>query len=297
MAFIEEKKRTRGDRKDAVRVKDATGLNVIMNYLLKGRVDNEVYIHNEIDITELLKYIEKKNQENPERKLTMFHCFVTMAARLCNERPKLNRFIRRSKLYERDQISISFVAKRKFTDHAEEALVVYKAKAKDTVEEVSRFVIGDVKKMRSSDSAQGLDDTINKVGSMPWPIVKLITSAERFLDFMGIAPDFFTEGDPNYSTVLMSNLGSVKCPAVYHHLNNYGSCSILFTIGVMHKGVAILEDNSFAVHDFVDIGVTLDERIADGFYFSKSLKLFQYICNHPEILDMPLEEDSNYDYK
>ena len=36
-------------------------------------------------------------------------------------------------------------------------------------------------------------------------------------------------------------------------------------------------------------GIKVDERIADGYYFAKSLKLFEYIINNPKML----EEDCN----
>ena len=49
--------------------------------------------------------------------------------------------------------------------------------------------------------------------------------------------------------------------------------------------------------DVVDIGATLDERIGDGFYFARSLKLVKYIFEHPELLDQPLSEPSGFEYK
>ena len=45
-------------------------------------------------------------------------------------------------------------------------------------------------------------------------------------------------------------------------------------------------ENGFAgFHEMIDIGVTLDERIADGYYFSKSLRMFKQFLQNPEILD------------
>jgi hypothetical protein len=34
-----------------------------------------------------------------------------------------------------------------------------------------------------------------------------------------------------------------------------------------------MEDGSEQIRDVIDIGATLDERIGDGFYFARSLKL------------------------
>ena len=45
-----------------------------------------------------------------------------------------------------------------------------------------------------------------------------------------------------------------------------------------------------------NIGLTLDERIADGFYFARSLKLLKYYLAHPEILERPVKEEVDYEY-
>ena len=297
MSFLEKRPRKWGDRLDGHWVKDAPGINVVMSCLYPKRTDSEVYLHLEVDITDLLRYIEEKNGPGAEYKTTLFHCIVAIVARAVNERPKLNRFVQGARTYERDEITISFVAKRRFTDHSEEALMVYKAKGSDTLADISRRIVGEVHEMREQKQAEGLDDILNKFGRLPRPLLMLIVRTVRWLDFWGKVPKVFTEGDPNYTTVLISNLGSIKCPAVYHHLNNYGTNSVLLTIGAMHKTPTVMPDGSVQVRDFVDIGATLDERIGDGFYFARSLKLIQYICAHPELLDRPLEEDSGYDYQ
>ena len=39
----------------------------------------------------------------------------------------------------------------------------------------------------------------------------------------------------------------------------------------------------------IDISLTIDERIADGVYFAKSMKVVRYFFEHPEALDEPAE--------
>ena len=288
--------RKRGDRRDGVWIRDIPGLNVLMANLYPDRTDCEVFLKQEIDITELLKYIDGKNGPDAPCKTTLFHCFVTMFARVLTERPKLNRFIQGRRFYQRSDITVSFVAKRRFSDHSEEALMQYKAKGSDTLSDVSRFIVGDVKEMRSHDGASGIDSTIDRLSKLPRLLLMLVVRIVRWLDFWGLVPRFLTEGDSNCASVLMSNLGSIRCPSVYHHLNNYGTTSVLITIGTIHKAPVFREDGSSQLRDFVDIGATLDERIADGFYFARSLKLVQHICDHPELLDRPLEVSSDYEF-
>ncbi|MBQ6450657.1 MAG: 2-oxo acid dehydrogenase subunit E2 [Solobacterium sp.] len=290
-------KRRWGDRKDGRRVK-APGLQTVMTALLPKRTECEVYLHDTIDATELLKYLAKKNEGRTENKMTIFHCIITALARMCRERPLMNRFIQGYRIYERNEISLSFVAKRRFADSAEEALMFLVPKDTDTVDDISRTIIGDVREARKSEHATGgVDELLDKFAALPRPLLAGSVRLIRYLDFWGKNPDFITAGDPNYSTILVSNLGSIKCPSVYHHLNNYGTNSIMVTIGTLHKEEILMEDGHKEIRDVVDIGATLDERIADGFYFARSLKLLRHIFAHPEILDKPLNEESGFDYK
>ena len=117
----ETKKRKWGDRRDGRWVK-APGLQTVMAYLMPKRTDCEVYLNDKLDATELLQYLERKNAQHPEFKTTVFHCMIMGMARMVKERPKMNRFIQGYRMYERDDISISFVVKRRFADGGEESL-------------------------------------------------------------------------------------------------------------------------------------------------------------------------------
>ena len=294
---MEKKKRRWGDRRDARFVRDVPGLQTVMAHLMPNRADCEVYLSDKIDATELMKYLEKKNASHPEYKTTIFHCAITGLARMVRERPLMNRFIQGRRMYERNEISLSFVCKRRFADHAEEALMFLVPKDTDTLDDVSRRIVGEVQETRKSEHATGgVDSLLDTLASLPRPILMFVIWIIRCMDFWGVNPRFITDGDPNYSTILCSNLGSIKCPSVYHHLNNYGTNSIMVTIGTLHKEELLMEDGTRQIRDVIDIGATLDERIADGFYFARSLRLIKHIFAHPELLDKPLGEDSGFTY-
>lgn len=297
MSFLQKQPRKWGDRKDGVWVKDIPGLNVVMASLFPKRTDCEVYLQQEVDITELLRYINEKNGPDAPYKTTLFHCFVDMVARVLNERPYLNRFVQGRRIYQRDEITVAFLAKKRFSDHSEESLMMLKAQGDQTLADISKLIVGDVHEMRTHSGDHGINDILDRLGKLPRPLLMLIVHVVRVLDFWGKVPKVLRDGDTNCASVLLSNLGSIKCPSVYHHLNNYGTTSVLITIGTMRKVNTLQADGTVVTRDVVDIGATLDERIADGFYFARSLKLIQHICAHPEMLDWPLEKESNYEYK
>lgn len=294
----EERKRRWGDRRDARWVRDITGLQAVMMNIMPNRTDSEVYLSDTFDATELVKFLEKKNAEHHEYKTTVFHAFIVCLARMVKERPLMNRYISGRRTYERYDITLSFVCKRKFADGAEESLLTVKARDEDTLDSVSRHIVGDVNETRKSDhSTGGIDSAIDAFARMPRLLLMLALRIVRWLDFWGLVPKALTEGDTNYSTILVSNLGSIQAPAVYHHLNNYGTNSIMVTLGTLRKAEVLMPDGTKQIRDVVDIGATLDERIGDGFYFARSLKLVKYIFEHPELLDQPLSEPSGFEYK
>ena len=72
---------------------------------------------------------------------------------------------------------------------------------------------------------------------------------------------------------------------------------MMITIGTIREEERIMPDGTREMRKLCDIGATLDERIGDGFYFARSLKLVQHICDNPELLDRPIGEPSGFDYK
>ena len=269
-----------------------------MAHILPNRTDCEVFMMDRFDITELLPYLEKKNAGHPDYKTTVFHALIMATAKMIHERPKMNRFIQGRRMYERYEISLGFVCKRRFQDNGEEALMFFVPEEDETLDSMSFKIACGVRETRKTESSSGgIDSLIDGFAKIPRLLLMLILRIVRWLDFWGVNPKFLTDGDPNYSTVFLSNLGSIQAPAVYHHLNNYGTNSIMVTVGTIHKEKCVMPDGSEQLRDIVEIGATLDERIADGFYFARSLKLVKHIFAHPELLDCPLSEPSGFEYK
>ena len=287
-----------GDRPGARYVKDVSGLTTIMLHLMPNRTESEVYLADKLDATEIVKFIEKKNLEHDNYKTTIFHCVVFAIAKMINERPKMNRYVQGRRMYERNEISMSFMAKRRFADNAEEAFMWIVPKEDDTIDTISHKIYGDVREVRKSEHADGgFDSTVEAFSKIPRLLLMLVFKIIRWLNFWGRVPKALTQGDSNHATVLLSNLGSIGGPQVYHHLNNYGTNSIMVTVGTLHKEELLMPDGTRQMRDVLDIGVTMDERIGDGFYFVRSLKLMKYLFEHPELLDRPFSEPSGFDYK
>lgn len=291
----ERQKKRWGDRRDGKLVREMDGVHHIMPYLFPNRTDSEVYINEQIDMTALVEFLEKKNGEGAEFKTTPFHVIVAAVGKLIYHRPLLNRFVSGRRYYDRNRITLAFVVRRKITDVSEEMLLELPITGDTVLEEVSRKIIGDADDLKKG-GGNDIGDALDFVKKFPRPLMRFVMWAVKVLDYFGKVPKALSAGDPNFSTVLLSNLGSIKCDAPYHHLNNYGTNSIVATIGVIHKEQVYNEEGIPEIRDVANIGLTLDERIADGFYFARSLKLLKYYLAHPEILERPVKEEVDYEY-
>lgn len=291
---MKEKKKF-GDRRDGRRIRDVDGLHNIMMHIMPRRTEAEVYLEQSVDVTELLDFVARRNQENPELRTTVFHCVLAAVCRILEMRPYLNRFICGRKLYERTEATLSFVAKRKFQDHSEESLMVLKVREDTDLKSITRKIVGDVTELRESKGSNDFDAIIDRVGRLPSPILHVFIGLLQWLSATGHLPEFLTDGDTNHTSVLLSNLGSIKCESCYHHLNNYGTNSIMITVGVIHKEPRVLEDGTVVLRDIMNLGFTADERIADGFYFARSLKLMEHLLSNPQLLDIPMREEIPYE--
>ncbi len=284
-----------GDRYDAYRIRDIDGLHFYMAYLMPKRTDAEVFIKEQVDVTELLEYIKEKNLSG-ERKVTMFHCMIAAVARTIKMRPLLNRYISGNRYYMRHEISMGFTVKKKFQDHAEESLVIYKPKDEENLCAITDRLTPKVSEAKKEEKGVKVDDILNIVKKLPRPLMQLFMAFINFADVHGLMPKAFSDVDTNYCTVLLSNLGSIKCDAVYHHLNNMGTNGIVITIGEIHKEPILDSEGNTQIRDVVNIGVTLDERIADGFYFARSLKLIKHLFKNPHLLDKTLGEEIDFEF-
>ena len=286
---MSERKRKWGDRWDGYRLRELDPVHVMMPYMFGDRTSNEAVLGEVMDLTQVDKYLAAKNATNPEFKYTWFHFITAAIAKAVYLRPKMNYFIAGGHYYERKKIQIAFNVKRKFSDEGEEAMAkfVLDPEGGSPVEQVHSYVQQFVTKVRTDKAGVGVDDALRVVSHLPRPLFRLMAWALKRMEYYGIYPKSLAKDDPCYSSVYLTNLGSIKMNADYHHLFNWGTISFFVTIGEKKLRPFWHEDGSYDLRNTIKLGLTIDERIADGYYFAKTLRLVRKIFEHPELLDEP----------
>lgn len=286
-----DKKRKRGDRKDAVLLRNIDAMHFIMPIIYPNRCDNEAFVSERIDLSALDSYLKKKNLNNEEYEYNLFQVIVTAVLKTITLRPKMNRFIANKNLYERKNISAAFVIKKIFSDNGEEGLAFINSKGGDNIDSIHNEIYRQVSSCRKGDEKNSTEGAMDIFNSLPGFISKAILNFLCFLDRHGKVPEAIIGSDPFYSSVVLSNLGSIKLHSGYHHLTNWGTTSVFIVVGERKKRPFFEEDGTFEMRDSIDLGLTVDERIADGYYFSKTVKLLKKLIENPELLELPLDKE------
>ena len=291
---MEKKKRRWGDRKDGVLLRDLDGMHFITPLIYPNRCDNEAYIRETIDLTNMNAYLKKKNETETEFPYTMFHLIVAALVKTITLRPKMNRFIANKTMYQRNEVSAAFTVKKEFSDDGGEALAYIHSKGTDTIDTIHDEIFRQISICRSSDEVDKGTQSLNAVQSLPGFLVQAVGGIARFLDRHGWMPQSVIAGDPYYSSVVLTNLGSIKLHAGYHHLTNWGTTSVFCAIGEIKKRPFFNDDGTFEMKPSIDLGLTIDERIADGYYYAKTVRLLKTLLENPQLLDKPLQEEVDY---
>ena len=282
------------DRRDGKVIQSEDPMYTFMPYIMGDRTDNEALLNVTIDMTETVKYLEKKNAEDPEFRYTIFHVVIAALAKTIYNRPKLNQYIAGHRHYERNEISFCFTAKNKFADNSSEFVVylVTEDDGSNLVAQVHDKICSEVYKTRkASEKGEEANDTNNMMAVLnriPRPLLRAVVRFLFWLDYHDMLPKAILNVDPYRATVFISNLGSIKLEASYHHLINWSLNSFFVLANRMHKMPFFHDDGTYEMKDGMNFGITIDERIGDGFYFARSLFLFEAIMKHPECLDDPI---------
>ncbi len=278
-----------GDRFDATYLKDTDSMHYIMPFMYPDRCDNEAFFSFRIDLTNVNAYLEKRNAENPEYRYNLFQCLIAAALKTITLRSKLSVFIHNRKMYRRNEVSAAFTVKQEFSDEGGEVLAFIHSRPEWTIDDLHNEIHRQLLKLKDRSYVDESTGFMDKFNALPkWisrPVLKLVCWLEK----KGKIIPALVETDPYHSSVVFANLGSIGLPGGYHHLTNWGTTSMFIVVGEAGD-MPFFENGETVFRKGVDLNMTIDERIADGYYFSKSMKMMQYFLDHPEILERPFSE-------
>ncbi len=273
------------DRYDGWRVRNVDPIFSIVPFVLRTRIDSQNLFEENVPIEKLEAFVRKQRETMPG--LSFMHVIIAALVRMLALRPYLNRFIIWNKIYARNSISLSLVIKRELTEQGEETIIKPEFSPNDTLfEVVNKLSLAVSENMQ--EGAQNEADTLSKfLGKLPAFAMRFIAGLLRWLDNVGKLPKSIHSISPWHSSVFLTNLGSLGIGPVYHHLYEFGTCSIFIAMGNKTRLHTISATGEREVLRFIGLKFVTDERICDGLYYANSMKLLRRLLMNPESLLSP----------
>lgn len=272
-------------RNDATLVKDIKIFNKMFPYLMPKRSESLVYYRMEVEMSAAVAFVREKNRACGEKKFRLFDVLLASIGRTFAVRPALNRFIANSEYWQRDELSFNFVVKKDMKESAPERNAIVKFEPDMTFEEMASIIRGEIDKARTSNESED-ESTIKFFLKLPKWLLRFAIGRLKKMDERGRYPKALRDVDGLHVSSYVANLGSINIsnPPI-HHLYEWGTTSVFITMGKMHRKRVIGEDDAEHIKDTLEMMITIDERIAEGFYYMKAMKELQKYIQNPELLE------------
>jgi len=234
-----------------------------------------------LDRTNAVAFI-KKNKRSNGSNYRIFELFIAALMRTITLRPELNRFVANYQYWQRKELSVNFIVKEDYTDDAPEHSMPLYFTEEMTLEEISKIIDDTIIARREPANENFTDKAILFFIKFPKFFIKMIVRFAGLLDRYGKAPKALRDADGLHTTIFISNMGSIGLGggSPHHHVYEWGTTSLFATMGILRR-VHTVVGNTKTHTDTMEVGFTVDERITDGFYFTKSIKLLQDLLNDP----------------
>lgn len=257
-------------RKDGDLVRDVPAYRRIMPHLMRSRNESAVYFEQRVDANAAVAFIDAWNSSHT-RRITFFHLLVWALTSTLHARPRLNRFTRGARLYQRRGIWLSFSAKKRLDDASPVVVVKQRFDPSQPFEALVDQLATSVAEGRS-DKPSHVDKELSLVLRLPEPVLSLAVRLMMWLDKWNLLPHAVFQDDPMYASAFIANLGSLKMDAAYHHLYEYGNIPVFVTVGRVEEVLVPDGHGGVATRRQVLLRWTFDERVEDGLYCAAALE-------------------------
>ena len=276
------RKRRFGDRKEGRRLHTLPAMTAFMPYIMRDRSDSMNQFEDVIDITNVEKYLDKKHEEG-YNDMALLHVILAAYLRVVSDRPAINRFVAGRRIFARNNIECVMTVKKEMSLESPDTCIKVEFDPRDDIYNV-------YKKFRTvvatslSDNTD-FDKTAGTLAKLPRFVLRAAVRLLFWLDFHGLLHKALLKVSPFHGSMIITSMGSLGIPAIYHHIYNFGTLPIFISYGNIFTADAIKRDGTRERHHFITIKVVTDERICDGYYYASAFKRLKRYMQHPEMLD------------
>ena len=278
------RKKKLGDRREGRRITTMPAMSYLEPFLMSTRADSQNHFEDVIDITNLEHYLDQKHKEG-YTDMTLLHVILAAYVRVVSERPSVNRFIAGQRIFAAKNIECVMTVKKKMSLESEDTVIKVKFDPRDNIYNIYKKFQLTLKDAISTESESNFDSISKILGKIPRFLLRGIVKILYSLDYVGLLPKALTDISPFHGSMIITSMGSLGIPAIYHHLYDFGTLPIFISYGSIFAGDAVKRDGTKERHHFVTFKVVTDERICDGYYYASAFKRIKRYLLRPELLD------------
>lgn len=278
-----------GHRSDGKKVKGMGIIDKAEPFFMPQRIDAVNYTTVKIKCDTIDEFIARERKNGIS--YSYMHIIMAAIVRILYIRKKLNRFIMRGSIYQRNTISISMDIKKKLEDDGEQVCLKMFFTGRESIEEVKKIVDDEIAKNLQESEVHSTTKAAGKLTSLPDFLFRWTMAFVRFLDKHGLLPKALIKASPFHTSCFLTNLKSIKLNYIFHHLYNFGTTTIFISMGKEQVEPYVENNKELKIAKILTFGVSLDERVADGLYMGKSLRLFSDMIKNPDNLKTSLPDD------
>ena len=271
-----------GHRSDGKKVKNLEPLFRIIPSIMLERNDAQVYFKQDIPLKTIDEYINKKAEEGI--RMSYMNIIYAGLVRIIKERPKLNRFVMNGTTYQRNKIFVSLSIKKSLTDDGQETVIKIPFDGTENIFEIKEKLDATIEKNKEKETVNKTDKVVKILNLTPNFLILWSIKILRFLDKYGIMPKAIINASPFHTSVFLTNVGSLGIDSIYHHIYNFGTTSLFFSMGKKKKSY-IYDEEKIKEEKCITIAFVGDERICDGHYYASSFKQLNKYLKKPELLE------------
>ena len=258
-----------GHRSDGRKIKTLPAFFKVIPSVMLERNDSQVLYKQDIPIKYLDEYIDNKAKDGI--KIAYMHIIYAAIVRVIAERPRLNRFVMNGPTYARNKIYVSLAIKKNLTDDGVETTTKIEYQGTETIFDIKQKLDAIIEQNKEVEANNETDKLAKTLGLIPTGLIRVAVKFLKFLDRHGLLPKAIIKASPFHTSVFLTNVGSLGIDTIYHHLYNFGTTSMFFSMGKKKKSF-IYEDEEIKEEKCITLAFVGDERICDGFYYANSFK-------------------------
>ena len=284
-----KRKRRLGDRKEGRKLRTLDPIKRAMPYIMPKRSDSQNFFTEKLDIAEAEKFCREQIKAG-RKNFSLLHVIIAAYIRVVSQRPAINRFVSGQTIYARNNIEVLMTIKKKMTLESEDACIKVVFEPTDTVYDVYDKFNKIVEENKGDGEGNATEDFAKILNYIPRFLLRFVIWFIKTIDYYGILPKFILDLSPFHGSMIITSLGSLGIRPIYHHIYDFGNLPVFVAYGAKQRGVKMNDDGEVVRYRYIEMKVTTDERICDGYYYASAFKMMKRIFENPSVLEYPPEQ-------